>query len=59
MDNPKNIIINNIKVLNYEINNIDNMIRLKANILNEEILFLKNILNETTDNYMIILKNLN
>lgn len=59
MDNPKNIIINNIKVLNYEINNIDNMIRLKTNILSEEILFFKNILNETTDNYMIILKNLN
>lgn len=55
----ESIIISNIKTLNYEMNNIDNMLETKANLLGDEILILKSILADVTEFYMHILKNLN
>ena len=49
-------IINNIISMNQETINIDSMLKVKALIIEEEIKFLKNILNNIISNYIQIVR---
>lgn len=52
-----NIYINNLKSMCYEVNNIDSMIRTKIVLIDDDIKWLRKTLNNTLENYMVIISN--